>query len=85
MSSDYACPCLNVLVAVQAPPPPDTPPSTPSDPNYHPVYVGEEGVSIVRILRLSFPISFANRSIFFGPLGSSTVDSQESNPLRTRV
>ncbi|KAI9448005.1 hypothetical protein H4582DRAFT_1897722, partial [Lactarius indigo] len=47
MSSNYACPCLNVLIAVQAPPPPDTPPSTPTDPNYQPVYVGEEGVSIV--------------------------------------
>ncbi|KAH9045377.1 hypothetical protein EDB85DRAFT_1906300 [Lactarius pseudohatsudake] len=47
MSSNYACPCLNVLIAVQAPPPPDTPPSTPSDSNYQPVYVGEEGVSIV--------------------------------------
>ncbi|KAH9062672.1 hypothetical protein EDB87DRAFT_1605216, partial [Lactarius vividus] len=47
MSSNYACPCLNVLIAVQAPPPPDTPPSTPTDSNYQPVYVGEEGVSIV--------------------------------------
>src|SRR6266404_7839227 len=49
MSSNYACPCLNVLVSVQAPPPPDTPPSTPTDSNYQPVYVGEEGISIVRI------------------------------------
>ena len=51
MSSDYACPCLNVLIVVQAPPPPDTPPSTPTDSNYRPVYVGEEGVSIVRIIK----------------------------------
>jgi hypothetical protein len=59
MSSDYACPCLNVLIAVQAPPPPDTPPSTPTDSNYRSVYVGEEGVSIVCILGfLSFVFGF---------------------------
>lgn len=54
MSNNYACPCLNVLIAVQAPPPPDTPPSTPTDPNYRPVFVGEEGVSIVHILAFGF-------------------------------
>lgn len=47
MSPNYACPCLNVLISVQAPPPPDTPPSTPTNSNYRPVYVGEEGISIV--------------------------------------
>jgi hypothetical protein len=86
MSSDYACPCLNVLIVVQAPPPPDTPPSTPTDSNYRPVYVGEEGVSIVRIISLLFGFLLQTIDFFLlGPLGSSSVDPQESNALGTRV
>lgn len=41
--SRYACQCLNVRIRPQ--PPPDGPPST--DNEFEPVYVGDEGLSVV--------------------------------------
>ena len=49
MSSNYTCPCLNVQIHTHRPP--SLSPSLPiSDPYYQPVYVGQDGIVIVRIL-----------------------------------
>ena len=57
MSSNYTCPCLNVQIHTHPPPSPF--PSLPiSDPHYQPVYVGQDGIVIVRILPSYFFILF---------------------------
>jgi hypothetical protein len=53
MSSNYACPCLNVQIHTHHPPSPS--PSLPiSDRHYQSVYVGQDGIVIVRILLPSY-------------------------------
>lgn len=42
-----ACPCLNVQFTPPLPPP--SPPPL-CDPDYHPLYVGQQGISIVLFL-----------------------------------
>ena len=49
MSSNYACPCLNVQFSALHPPPSSSPPLL-SHQNYHPLYVGQDGISIVHTL-----------------------------------
>ena len=59
MSSNYACLCLNVQLRALLPPSPSSP-CDPSHPDYQPVYVGQDGISIVP----SFP-PFSLHFIYF--------------------
>ena len=57
MSSNYACPCLNVHFRARQPPSPY--PFLPlSDSHYQPVYVGQDGIAIVHTLPSHFVYLF---------------------------
>jgi hypothetical protein len=54
MAQVYACPCLNVrLVSAAAPPP--NPPDFPQDDNFTQLYVADDGIRVVSIIRESTP------------------------------
>jgi hypothetical protein len=57
MSSNYTCPCLNVHFRALHPPPSSSPPPL-SHENYQPLYVGQDGISIVHTLPYFFYILF---------------------------
>jgi hypothetical protein len=56
-SPNYACPCLNIQIRTHHPPSPSSPPPL-NDPHYQPVYVGQDGIAIVRIRLVHFFILF---------------------------
>ena len=83
MSSNYACPCLNVFIRPHHPPTYPFPAPSLTDPDYHSVYVGQDGISIVLIL--SFPPFYYFNHIFPQVHPQLTLRSRtHSRPQSTR-
>jgi len=56
-NTPYACRCLNVRIASSLPP--SAPPQYPRDPNYTPVFVKDDGISVVGF--------FSRKECFYSP------------------